>query len=89
MITTRLPLEDQVFIHRTLNKAASHHGGMPQMLSMPLQFEEIDGLVQFLYPDWMNQIRGYLDNKYGNTQSLSMMQDILYELTVHPTSAHF
>lgn len=88
-MSLRLPTEDQVIIHHILQQAANLQGGMPQLLSMPLRFQEVDGQVQFLYPQWMTDIRHYLGDKYGETESTHLMQDILFELTTHPDSAHF
>lgn len=86
-MSLRLPTEDQVIINHILQQAASLQGGMPQLLSMPLRFQEVDGQVQFLYPQWMTDIRHYLGDKYGERESTHLMQDILFELTTHPDSA--
>ncbi|MBI2379286.1 MAG: hypothetical protein HYV16_00825 [Gammaproteobacteria bacterium] len=86
-MSLHLASEDQVAITHILEEAASIQGGLPQLLSMPLHVQEHDGRVQFVYPQWMSDIREYLGDKYGDNQSASMMQDILFELTTHPGSA--
>lgn len=87
-MSLHLPPEDQVVIHHILEQAASTQGGMPQLLSMPLRYQEVDGRIQFMYPQWMNEIRHYLGDKYGETESTNLMQDILFELTTHPVVSH-
>lgn len=87
-MSLHLPPEDQLIINHILEQAASFQGGMPQLLSMPLRVQEVNGQVQFVYPQWMSDIKHYLGDKYGEAESVNMMQDILFELTTHPTSAH-
>ena len=87
-MNAHLPPEDHVIIHNILVQAASIQGGMPQLLSMPLRFQEVNGQVQFVYPQWMNDIRHYLGDKYGESESVNLMQDILFELTNDPNATY-
>jgi len=86
-MSLHLPPEDHAIIEHILQEAASGQGGMPQLLSMPLQFQVVDGRVQFVYPQWMNDIRRYLGQKYGEEQSAGLIQEVLSELTYQPFQA--
>ncbi len=75
----QLNISDRIVVQNHFEKAKEEYGGITRLFATPLSFSDEDGLVKFRFPEWMNGIRQYLIDQYGDREAGRLMLDLMAE----------
>lgn len=79
-MSIQLTRQDKSYIWRVVDHAVEKSGSHSKLFANRLEFFEESGRIRFIWPVWMDAVKGYLLYQYGKQKADLMLVGILREV---------